>query len=140
MCVLWKQEVFCFLIHVNGARVLVLFWISSAKMATSATTCDLQVIPFHNCKGCIDKVKSALRKINDVELTEMDPEIGTFTISTLVNPEVIRAALQKSFRKKTIILLPGPPPPTTEPSAPPMPTTEGYYVIGYPVDSYYFGR
>ncbi|KAI3519901.1 hypothetical protein L1887_09121 [Cichorium endivia] len=109
-------------------------------MATSATTCDLQVIPFHNCKGCIDKVKTAVGKLIGVKLTEVDPEIGKFTISTLVNPELIRAALQKRFRKKTIILLPGPPPPTPEPSAPPMPTTDGYYVIGYPVDSYYFGR
>ncbi|KAL7614987.1 heavy metal-associated isoprenylated plant protein 1 [Lactuca sativa] len=110
-------------------------------MATSATTSDVQVIPFHNCKGCIDKMKKAFRKLNGVELIEMDPEIGIFTISTLENLEGIRAALQKKFRKKSFIVLPGPlpplPPPTTEPSAPPMPITpeEDYYVIGYPIDS-----
>ncbi|CAI9273636.1 unnamed protein product [Lactuca saligna] len=107
-------------------------------MATSVTS-DVQVIPFHNCKGCIDKMKKAFRKLNGVELIGMDPEIGIFTISTLENLEGIRAALQKKFRKKSIILLPGPlppPPPPTEPSAPPMAITpeEDYYVIGYPID------
>ncbi|KAI3519897.1 hypothetical protein L1887_09117 [Cichorium endivia] len=119
-------------------------------MPPSTTTTVLQVVPFDNCEGCIHRVKKALRKHIGVGLIEMAPDSGEFTISTVKHPEVIKNALQRKFRWRTITLLPEsdrpdenvPPPTTTEPSAPPMPAPEGC-VYGYPIgfhDSRYFRR
>ncbi|KAI3721164.1 hypothetical protein L2E82_32169 [Cichorium intybus] len=71
-----------------------------------STTNVFQIKPFDNCDGCNLKVKLAVRKFDGVNLEATDPENGIFTISTNEHPEAIRAALQRKFSKKTIILLP----------------------------------
>ncbi|KAI3515267.1 hypothetical protein L1887_14090 [Cichorium endivia] len=65
-----------------------------------------QIKPFHNCDGCNLKVRMAVRKFDGVKLVATDPENGIFTISSNDHPEAIKAALQRKFRKKSVILLP----------------------------------
>ncbi|KAI3519903.1 hypothetical protein L1887_09123 [Cichorium endivia] len=71
-----------------------------------STTNVFQIKPFDNCYGCNRMVKKAVHKFHGVNLEATDPDNGIFTISTNEHPEAIRAALQRKFSKKTIILLP----------------------------------
>ncbi|KAL8193001.1 hypothetical protein R6Q57_027449 [Mikania cordata] len=64
----------------------------------------LEIDPFCNCEGCIEKVKSALCKLDDVNFLAMNPDIGKFTILTTEHPDVIKYALNDTFPKKKIIL------------------------------------
>ncbi|KAC9644526.1 hypothetical protein E3N88_45471 [Mikania micrantha] len=64
----------------------------------------LEIDPFCNCEGCIEKVKSALGKL-DVKFSAMNPDIGKFTILTTEHPDVIKYALNDTFPKKKEITL-----------------------------------
>ncbi|KAD7480092.1 hypothetical protein E3N88_03228 [Mikania micrantha] len=66
----------------------------------------LEIDPFCNCEGCIEKVKSALCKLDDVNFLAMNPDIEKFTILTTEHPDVIKHALNDTFPKKKIILSP----------------------------------
>ncbi|MFS8012692.1 hypothetical protein Hanom_Chr14g01323821 [Helianthus anomalus] len=71
---------------------------------TIPATIDVHMDPFCNCKGCIEKVKKALGKLDDVILLAMDPNIGIFTILTTKHPQLIEYALKHSFPRKNITL------------------------------------
>ncbi|KAI3780920.1 hypothetical protein L2E82_10913 [Cichorium intybus] len=71
-----------------------------------STASVFQIKPFHNCDGCNLKVRMAVRKFDGVKLVATDPENGIFAISTNDHPEAIKGALQRKFRKKSVILLP----------------------------------
>ncbi|KAK9062968.1 hypothetical protein SSX86_016838 [Deinandra increscens subsp. villosa] len=66
-------------------------------------TIILQIIGFHNCYGCSQKVRKAARRIG-VELVELDRETGTVTIETAEPPEVIRYALERELKKSVVIM------------------------------------
>lgn len=68
------------------------------------TTIVIQIDKFCNCEGCIKKVKKALRKLDDVTLLTMDPDIGKFTIKTTKHPQVIEHALKQPFPKRNITM------------------------------------
>ncbi|KAJ9540065.1 hypothetical protein OSB04_026571 [Centaurea solstitialis] len=72
---------------------------------TTRMTIFLQIIGFHNCQGCMRKVRIALRKIGGVELVELDPETGNVTVTTTTkHPEEIRYALERKMKKKVVIM------------------------------------
>ncbi|KAI3721167.1 hypothetical protein L2E82_32172 [Cichorium intybus] len=73
-------------------------------MTTTPMTIVLQINPFCNCYGCVQKVKKTLRDLGGVKLLAMNPEIGEFTLLTAEHPDVIKFALKQTFPKKEIIL------------------------------------
>nr|GEW97464.1 heavy metal-associated domain, HMA [Tanacetum cinerariifolium]GEW97472.1 heavy metal-associated domain, HMA [Tanacetum cinerariifolium] len=67
-------------------------------------TIILQIIGFHDCEGCILKVKNALRKFGGVRLVEFDRESGKAIVSSTRTPEEIRHDLERRIKKPVEIV------------------------------------
>ncbi|KAI3519904.1 hypothetical protein L1887_09124 [Cichorium endivia] len=72
---------------------------------TTPTRMTLQIDPFHNCEGCIRKLKRALSELRGVLVVAIDPNKGEVTIITGHSLEVIKNALKRKFPKKNIFQL-----------------------------------
>ncbi|KAI3721166.1 hypothetical protein L2E82_32171 [Cichorium intybus] len=72
---------------------------------TTPTRMTLQIDPFHNCEGCIRKLKRALSELRGVLVVAIDPNKGEVTIITGHSLEVIKKALKRKFPKKYIFQL-----------------------------------
>ncbi|GKA62593.1 heavy metal-associated domain, HMA containing protein [Tanacetum coccineum] len=67
-------------------------------------TTILQIIGFHDCDGCILKVKNALRKIGGIKVVKFDRESGKATVSSTRIPEEIRHDLERRIKKPVEIV------------------------------------
>ncbi|KAI3519935.1 hypothetical protein L1887_09155 [Cichorium endivia] len=69
---------------------------------TTPTRMTLQMDPFHNCEGCIRKVKKTLFELGNVFIVAIYPNKGEVTIITGHSLEVIECALKHIFPKNDI--------------------------------------